>query len=79
MFLRGLLSVEMLQSVRVNVQFHGELVLGGYLFIDEGVQIKHDTLQMNDEDLRWFGDARHFGHVHFLLAEVAAEVVDYLA
>ena len=79
MLLRGLLPIEMLQSVRVNVQLHRELVLGGDLFIDKSVKVEHDTLQMNDEDLGWFGDAGHFGHVHFLLAEVAAEVVDYLA
>lgn len=41
-----LLSVEMLQCVRINIEFDWELMFGCYFLINESIQIKHNSLKM---------------------------------
>ncbi len=48
------------QAVGVGVEGHGELVAGGYFLVYERVQVEYDALQVDYQDLRCFGDARHF-------------------
>ncbi len=56
----GLFSVKMLQCVRVNVQIHGELVFACDLLVYESIQVKYDTLKVDNKHLRWFRYTCHF-------------------
>lgn len=48
MLLRRLLSVEMFQCIRINIEFDWKLMFCCNFFIDESVQIKYDSLKVND-------------------------------
>ena len=48
LFLWRLLSVKVLQTVWVNIEFHGKLMFTGDFFIYKSVQIENDSLKMDN-------------------------------
>lgn len=72
------LSVKMLQTVWINIEFNRELMFTCDFFIYESVQIKNDSLKMDDQYLRWFGNSGHFWHVDFLVTKITFVIIDYL-
>lgn len=51
----------------------------GDLFIDEGIHIEVDPLQMEDQVLRCFADSCFLGDISLLVAEITVVVTDQLS
>lgn len=71
-----LLLFIVIESVGIEIEIHGELVLVGKLLVDEGFKVHVNSLKVNDEVMRNLADPCLFGDVNFFLTEIAFVVAD---
>ena len=74
-----LLSFIILWRKRIKVEFSWKFMFVCDLFIDESIQIKHDPLQVEGQNLRSFANPCLFRNVNFFLAKITIIIVNQLS
>ncbi len=76
---RQLFLLVVVEGVGVEVEGSGELVLVGDLLVNEGVHVKVNPLQVEDQVLRGLAYTRSFGNIGLLTTEIAFIVTNQLS
>lgn len=67
-----------LSYIRGKIDLHREFESSIDLFVDEGIHIEHDTLEVDDDEVRAVADESSFGHICLFITELAVVVINSL-